>query len=640
MNKYKKVNQLISLVLTNLKQSPSSFASIKEITLAFFKDNIFAEYQLNGVNQQLTYQNMFALATHVSNNILSKHIVTKGDIVLRMHNSPNWYIAFWGIIGAGFKPILVKPEIDNEYLKTILTKISVADEINDTNFHHWNTPNDKIKRRTEYATEVAFLSSGTTNIPKVVTYDVASLISQISIASEILKHNKMIRLGNWMKDANKIKILAFLPLHHIFGFIVIVIWFSFFGRTIVFLKDLSPETIRTTCTEHKVTHFFAVPMVWENVVNSLMTEATKQKKQKQLLGAINLGNFLQNILPKTGNYIVRNLLFKRLRKKILGENLRFLISGGAMINERYLKVLNGLGYAVHNGYGLTESGIISVELSKYPRFRNKLTVGKPFKIVQWKINQQNELLLKGNLLFKSKMESGQLTVNNKDEWYNTHDVARVKNNRLMILGRSDNVIIGADGENINPEELENLFNIDKRYQCAILGIKQRSGSHQINLIILFKNVDQTTQTLLIKKIKEIANHLSLYQRPTKYYLVDKLPLTELGKIQHQTLVELYENHKLKLVPCTSEANTNLQFVQTENVQNLLIIIRKCYAKIFNTSLNDIHDNTNFIYDLGGSSLDYYSLLNEIYLQINKEIKLSGSTVLLTPLDFALFFTKN
>jgi hypothetical protein len=89
MNKYKKVNQLISLVLTNLKQSPSSFASIKEITLAFFKDNIFAEYQLNGVNQQLTYQNMFALATHVSNNILSKHIVTKGDIVLRMHNSPN-----------------------------------------------------------------------------------------------------------------------------------------------------------------------------------------------------------------------------------------------------------------------------------------------------------------------------------------------------------------------------------------------------------------------------------------------------------------------------------------------------------------------------------------------------------------------
>jgi hypothetical protein len=91
---------------------------------------------------------------------------------------------------------LVKPEIDNEYLKTILTKISVADEINDTNFHHWNTPNDKIKRRTEYATEVAFLSSGTTNIPKVVTYDVASLISQISIASEILKHNKMIRLGN------------------------------------------------------------------------------------------------------------------------------------------------------------------------------------------------------------------------------------------------------------------------------------------------------------------------------------------------------------------------------------------------------------------------------------------------------------
>jgi long-subunit acyl-CoA synthetase (AMP-forming) len=70
---------------------------------------------------------------------------------------------------------------------------------------------------------LAFLSSGTTDVPKVITYDIIALKVQIKIASEILKKNKAIRLGNKLKNANKIKVLAFLPLYHIFGFIVIVV---------------------------------------------------------------------------------------------------------------------------------------------------------------------------------------------------------------------------------------------------------------------------------------------------------------------------------------------------------------------------------------------------------------------------------
>jgi acyl-CoA synthetase (AMP-forming)/AMP-acid ligase II len=75
----------------------------------------------------------------------------------------------------------------------------------------------------EYAKEIAFLSSGTTGIPKVISHDVASLKFQIATASGILKQSQSIRLGNKLSDADKIKILVFLPLYHIFGFMVIVI---------------------------------------------------------------------------------------------------------------------------------------------------------------------------------------------------------------------------------------------------------------------------------------------------------------------------------------------------------------------------------------------------------------------------------
>jgi long-subunit acyl-CoA synthetase (AMP-forming) len=109
------------------------------------------------------------------------------------------------------------------------------------------------------------------------------------VASWVLQKNKAIRINN--KDGiDSIKILAFLPFHHIFGFMVIVIWFGFFGRTMVFLDNLSPEAIQYACKKHQVTHFFAVPLVWENVVSSILNEAKRQGKDKLLQRVIKFSN--------------------------------------------------------------------------------------------------------------------------------------------------------------------------------------------------------------------------------------------------------------------------------------------------------------------------------------------------------------
>jgi hypothetical protein len=102
---------------------------------------------------------------------------------------------------------------------------------------------------------------------------------------------------------------------------------------------------------------------------------------------------------------------------------------------------------------------------------------------------------------------------------------------------------------------------------------------------------------------------------------------------------MYLNHELKLTPITKNLENVLRLTNDEKTQKLLIEIRKCFAKIFNVDVNTIHDNTNFITDLGGSSIDYYGLLNEIFLVTHKEIKLVGNNILLTPLDFAIYIVK-
>jgi long-subunit acyl-CoA synthetase (AMP-forming) len=63
----------------------------------------------------------------------------------------------------------------------------------------------------------------------------------------------------------------------------------------------------------------------------------------------------------------------------LGNSLTFCINGGASINKQTTQLMNGLGYCMHQGYGMTETGIVSVELSKYACKRNASTLGKPFK---------------------------------------------------------------------------------------------------------------------------------------------------------------------------------------------------------------------------------------------------------------------
>jgi acyl carrier protein len=217
----------------------------------------------------------------------------------------------------------------------------------------------------------------------------------------------------------------------------------------------------------------------------------------------------------------------------------------------------------------------------------------------------------------------------------------LKKKRLKILGRLDDAIIGGDGENVYPEELENLFNVSPFYTCGILGIKQRSGSHQINLLVCFKkNITPVLETELVKKIYQIVEMIPLYKKPIKFYAVDQLPLTNLGKVKHKQLLEMYKQHQLNLVPLTKNIENNLQFITNETTKKLLLEVRQCFAKIFNVDVDTIHDNTNFITDLGGSSIDYYGILNEISTVTKKEIKLIGQKVLLTPLDFVIYILNN
>ena len=114
---------------------------------------------------------------------------------------------------------------------------------------------------------------------------------------------------------------------------------------------------------------------------NLLSDKEKRKFEK----GIKISLALQNIFPELGAKIARKM-FKRITSLIFGDSIKFTISGGGYISDEALKLINGIGYPLFNGYGSTEIGITSVELRKKAKYRILGSVGKPFKSLEYQIN--------------------------------------------------------------------------------------------------------------------------------------------------------------------------------------------------------------------------------------------------------------
>jgi long-subunit acyl-CoA synthetase (AMP-forming) len=94
MKLHKNTKKLVKDVFAKLDELPTSFETLKVITLNYFSANVFAEYKENHKLKTLTYQQLFDLSNDIRNNLLLKHSKKSGAIILQMSNSYKWYIAF------------------------------------------------------------------------------------------------------------------------------------------------------------------------------------------------------------------------------------------------------------------------------------------------------------------------------------------------------------------------------------------------------------------------------------------------------------------------------------------------------------------------------------------------------------------
>jgi len=291
--------------------------------------------------------------------------------------------------------------------------------------------------------EVALINytSGSTGSPKGVMITHKSLSSNVIYGQDHIQNNPSLTY------------VSMLPLAHMFGLMFEFLYQMAGGTHVYFLtKSLTPTMLLSAFKEVRPYMILTVPLVVEKIF------------QKKVLPAI------QKPLVKVLWYtpLVNIPIRKKVYKQVMdafGGRLQHLIIGGAALNKDVERCLRQIHFPYLCGYGMTECGpLICYESWKKFKFRS---CGKVVDRMELRIDSENptkqegEVQVRGAAVMLGYYKNLQATDNifTDDGWMRTGDIGIVdKDGNLFLRGRSKNMILGASGQNIYPEEIEDKLN--------------------------------------------------------------------------------------------------------------------------------------------------------------------------------------
>jgi long-chain acyl-CoA synthetase len=248
---------------------------------------------------------------------------------------------------------------------------------------------------------------------------------------------------------------------------------------------------------------------------------------------INLTDITQSIGWKNS----KKLLFGKLHKT-LGGSMRLLIAGGAAPDPKVSKFFREVGFNIIQGYGLTETAPI-LALNRLDNFKDA-AAGLPLPNVEIKIDKPDkkgvgEIFAKGPSVMPGYYKNPAATQDTfENGWFKTGDLGYIdEDGFLFICGRQKNVIIANNGENVYPEEIEDILNRNQFVlECMVYGEEDEKHDERIVALVVpdtaafieysNKNNVQITPELVDEKvseaIKETNKLLPAFKQIKKFYL--------------------------------------------------------------------------------------------------------------------------
>ena len=458
-------------------------------TYAAHGDEIAVRQRRGYRMQTWTYGRIAEEANRLARELELRGIV-KGDAVLLWgENSAEWIIAFLGCLLCGVVIVPIDHASTMEFACRVAREVNAkltfrAGAQNDCaaipSFsleslpavlaRHDSSPYAPPPLSRQDTLEIIF-TSGTTAEPRGVVISHGNVLANIEpLEKEMQKYLR------YEKLVHPLRFLNLLPLSHVFGQILAVFIPPMLAATVVFIDSLKPSDLTDMIRRERVSVLVAVP----RFIESLQREVERQEERRG-----NAERFRNNFaLAEKEHFLKRWWRFRRIHSH-LGWKFWAFISGGAALPEQVETFWNRLGYAVIQGYGMTETtSLISLN---HPFRSARGSIGKVFPGMEVRVDDDGEILVRGENLARAYQQHGQIQpVADPNGWFRTGDVAeKDANGRLYFKGRRKNVIVTPAGMNVYPEDLERALRAQPDVRdCVVIGLERDGNSEPYSILVM------------------------------------------------------------------------------------------------------------------------------------------------------------
>lgn len=286
-------------------------------------------------------------------------------------------------------------------------------------------------------------TSGTTGFSKGVMLPYRALWSNIDFAKGVL--GKTIKKGD--------NTISILPMAHMYGMSFEFLFEFLHGCHVFYLTRVpSPAIIAQAFKDVKPAIVIAVPLVIEKIIRKKVFPQIQNTKVKLLMK-----------MPGVGKKVKKRICEQVYQA--FGGNLYEVIIGGAALNQEIESFLKDIDFPFTVGYGATECAPI-ITYSDWHDFV-PMSCGREVVHMEVKIDSENPETVPGEILARGlnvmlgyyKNDEATAQTIDKDGWYHTGDLGLMdKGGNVFIKGRSKNMLLGPNGQNIYPEEIEDKLN--------------------------------------------------------------------------------------------------------------------------------------------------------------------------------------
>jgi long-chain acyl-CoA synthetase len=419
--------------------------------------------------------------------------IERGDrVILNGENSPEWAVAFWGccLLGAVVVPLDKgsTPEFINSVAKQTNAKLLINNlvplpirEIRGQNL----SPEDSI-------VEIIY-TSGTTSEPKGVVLTHGNILANLRpLEKEIKKYLK------WERFFHPIRFLNLVPLSHVFGQFMGLFVPQLTGGEVHFQESLNPAEIIRTARKNRISVIALVPRVLDALRESVERDYAAQGRTQQLRDRL--------AAAENHSFLHRWWTFREVHRRF-GWKFWAFVSGGATLNEQTEDFWQRLGFAVLQGYGMTETAaLISVN---HPFKQSRGSIGQLLPGHEMKLDESGEILVRGASVSPGYWTGNGHMNGRTNEWLRTGDVGELDaNGNLFFKGRQKDVIVGAAGLNIYPEDLEAALDRQPEIRAScVVAVEGVRGPEPFAAII-----PRTDEFNLEAAVKRANEQLAEYQQ--------------------------------------------------------------------------------------------------------------------------------